>query len=125
MTKRSDIQSFEQTPVWKDVRKLTLAVYRLTCEPKFEKDWGLRDQIRRAAISVMANIAEGSERGTNKEFIHFLNTSAASCAEVKSHLYIALDIGYIDSVRFDKAIEALDSIAKQIRGLQRSLRTRI
>jgi len=81
-TNTNTIKGFDQSPVWNEARKLALAVYRLTREGEFEKDWALRDQVRRAVISIMSNIAEGSERGTYKEFIHFLNIASGSCAEV-------------------------------------------
>lgn len=122
--KPDKIRAFDQSPVWNEARKLALAVYRLTKEPEFERDWALRDQVRRAVISIMANIAEGSERGTYKEFTHFLNYASGSCAEVKSHLYLARDLGYFEEARFSKAIEAIDNISRQIRGLQRSLKAK-
>jgi len=122
MAKTLVIASFEQSPVWNEARKLALAVYRLTREGEFEKDWALRDQVRRAVISIMSNIAEGSERGSPKEFIHFLNIADGSCAEVKSQLWLAKDLDYLNADRFRKAIEAIDNIVRQIRGLQRSMR---
>jgi four helix bundle protein len=117
------VKRFDQSKVWQDARILALAIYRLTAEAKFEKDWTLRDQIRRAAISVMSNIAEGSERGSSKEFVHFLDIASGSSAEIKSQLYLALDLGYLDESRFQKAEELINSIIRQIRGLQRQLRT--
>ncbi|MET0501511.1 MAG: four helix bundle protein [Candidatus Binatia bacterium] len=88
------VKHFEDLNVWKQARQLTQEVYHLTKTDKFSKDFALRDQIRRAAISVMSNIAEGFERGGNQEFIQFLYIAKASCGEVRSQLYVALDQGY-------------------------------
>jgi four helix bundle protein len=88
-------KNFEDLNVWKQARQLTQEVYRLTKTEKFLKDFGLRDQIRQAAISIMSNIAEGFERGGNQEFIQFLYVAKASCGEVRSQLYVALDQGYL------------------------------
>ena len=90
------VKNFEDLEIWKDARALTREVYQLTRDSKFLKDFGLRDQIRRAAISVMSNIAEGFERGGNQEFVQFLYVAKASCGEVRSQLYVALDQGYVD-----------------------------
>lgn len=89
------IKNFEELEIWKDARTLTRAVYQLTSDPRFAKDFGLRDQIRRASVSIMSNIAEGFERGGNQELIQFLYVAKASCGEVRSHLYVALDQSYI------------------------------
>ncbi len=83
------IKNFEDLEIWKDARLLTKAVYQLTKDVKFAKDFALRDQIRRAAVSVMSNIAEGFERGGNQEFIQFLYVAKASCGEARSQLYVA------------------------------------
>ncbi len=115
-------QSFEEMEVWKAARSLTHQIYLISSRTGFERDWTLKDQIRRAAISIMANIAEGSERGTNKEFTHFLDYSISSCAEVKSHLYVALDLSYLDTDLFNNTVKQLDSISRQIRGFQKFLR---
>ena len=89
------VKNFEDLEIWKDARALTIAIYQLTRDPKFAKDFGLRDQIRRAAVSIMSNIAEGFERGGNQEFIQFLYVAKASCGEVRSQLYVAVDQSYI------------------------------
>jgi four helix bundle protein len=81
--------------IWKYARALTIAIYLLTRDPNFAKDFGLRDQIRRAVVSIMANIAEGFERGGNQEFIQFLYVAKGSCGEVRSQLYVAMDQSYI------------------------------
>ena len=89
------VKNFEDLEIWKDARLLTRGIYQLTREPKFSKDFALRDQIRRAAVSIMSNIAEGFERGGNQEFIQFLYVAKASCGEVRSQLYVAVDQSYV------------------------------
>ncbi len=84
-------KNFEALQIWKEARRLTNAVYDLSRGERFSKDFGLRDQIRRAAVSIMSNIAEGHERGGNQEFFQFLSVAKGSCGEVRCHLYIALD----------------------------------
>ena len=90
------VKNFEDLEIWKDARALTRAIYQLTRSPKFSKDFGLRDQIQRATVSIMSNIAEGFERGGNREFIQFLYVAKASCGEVRSQLYVAMDQNYLD-----------------------------
>jgi len=89
------VKNFEDLEIWKDARLLTLGIYQLTKDSKFSKDFALRDQIQRAAVSIMSNIAEGFERGGNQEFIQFLYVAKASCGEVRSQLYVALDQSYV------------------------------
>ncbi len=85
---------FEDLEVWQDSRELVKRVYQLTESFPKHEIWGLCSQIRRAAVSTMSNVAEGFERGTKAEFIQFLYTARASCGEVRSQSYIALDLGY-------------------------------
>lgn len=87
------IERFEELIAWQKARELTKAVYRITKQGAFAKDFGLSSQIQRAAVSVMSNIAEGFERHRRTEFHQFLSTAKASCAEVRSQLYVAYDIG--------------------------------
>ena len=89
------VKNFEDLEIWKDARALTRGIYQLTKDSKFSKDFALRDQIRRAAVSVMSNVAEGFERGGNQEFVQFLYVAKASCGEVRSQLYVAADQSYI------------------------------
>ena len=89
------VRTFEDLEIWKDARALTREIYQLTRDSKFSNDFALRDQIRRAAVSIMSNIAEGFERGGNQEFIQFLYVAKASCGEVRSQLYVTLDQSYI------------------------------
>jgi four helix bundle protein len=86
------IKRFEDIKAWQAARELVSAVYRVSGKGKFEKDFGLRDQIRRAAVSVMSNIAEGFERCSDKEFNRFLYIAKGSAGEVRSHLFVALDL---------------------------------
>ncbi|MCX5772415.1 MAG: four helix bundle protein [Candidatus Hydrogenedentes bacterium] len=102
------IERFEEIKAWQESRRLAGLIYDFTKRPSFNRDLGLRDQIRRAVVSVMANIAEGFERRSHKEFRNFLNIALASCSEVKSHLYVALDQRYIEQDDFDLACAACD-----------------
>ncbi len=103
------IEKFEDLIAWQKARQYAHEVYELTCLDKFSKDYSLVDQIRRSSGSVMDNIAEGFERGGNKEFIHFLFIAKSSLAETRSQLYRAFDRKYIlDDVlkeKLDKAVE--------------------
>jgi four helix bundle protein len=85
---------------------------------EFAKDFGLRDQIRRAAVSVMSNIAEGFDRGSRGEFHQFLVVAKASCAEVRSQLYVAQDVGYINQETFDIVNSSTSELSRNIGGLR-------
>ena len=87
----AEIKRFEDIEGWKKARELVAAIYAVSSKGSFAKDSELRDQIRRAAVSVMSSIAEGFERGGDKEFSQFLSLAKASCGEVRSQLYVALD----------------------------------
>ena len=117
------IEKFEDMEVWKEARKVAKAVYSCSRQGEFSRDFGLRDQLQRAAVSVMSNIAEGYERGTNKEFIQFLFIAKGSAGEVRSQLYIALDLGYIDQDTFGQLNTDLLSLSRQISGFIQYLRT--
>ena len=95
------IKRFIDLAVWQKGRELVREIYRLTNEGEFSKDWGLKDQIRRAAVSICSNIAEGFERSGNKEFSNFLWIAKGSTGEVSSQLYHAWDCGYIDKMTFN------------------------
>lgn len=96
------IKRFEEIEAWQLGRELTQAVYALTKQEAFAKDWGLKDQIQRAAVSVCSNIAEGFERSGNKEFANFLWIAKGSAGEVASQLYHALDNGYVTTEDFER-----------------------
>ena len=110
--------SFEDLIAWQKARSLTRLIYKMTSEGEFAKDFGLRDQIRRACVSVMSNIAEGFERGSRKEFHQFLVIAKASCAEVRAQLYVALDAGYISNDTFGKIYRLSNEVGKIIGGLR-------
>jgi len=108
------IERFEQIEAWKTARQLCNRIYKLTDQGVFAKDYGLKDQIRRASVSVMSNIAEGFESRTDTQFIHFLGHAKASAGEVRSQLYIAHDLKYISPEQFAEANEMADKAARQI-----------
>lgn len=108
------IERFEDIEAWKEARKLVNRIYRMCSVNEFKRDYSLVDQIRRAAISIMANIPEGFARKGNKEFIQFLFISKSSAAELQSHLYIALDQGYIEKLQFDELYQDADKIQRQL-----------
>jgi four helix bundle protein len=95
------IRQFEEIEGWKEARVLAAKIYEASNRGKFSTDYGLRDQIRRASVSIMANIAEGFGRGGKTEFVRFLCISRASALETQSHLYIALDLGYLSTTDFE------------------------
>ncbi|MEW6366931.1 MAG: four helix bundle protein [Acidobacteriota bacterium] len=111
------VRRFQDLEAWQVARQLTRAVYSHTGAGGFARDFGMRDQVQRAAVSVMSNIAEGFERGGNIEFVQFLSTAKGSAAEVESLLYAALDQGYLSEGDFE-ALHALTvSIRKLLQGL--------
>lgn len=105
---------FEDLEVWKSARALTNNIYGITKDGKFSKDYGLRDQIRRASVSIMSNIAEGYERGGNQELIQFLSIAKGSCGEVRCQLYIAGDQNYIDPNKLKPFVEQCKRISIMI-----------
>jgi four helix bundle protein len=111
------ISRFEDLECWKEARLLVRHVYRATSTAEFKKDYGLSVQIQRAAISVMANIAEGFVRRSNKEFIQFLFVGMLSAAEVQNHLYVASDLHYVSDVLFKEIYFEADKTARIISGL--------
>ena len=115
------IERFEDVQGWQKARELTRMVYRVTGQGAFVRDFGLRDQIRRAAGSVMANIAEGFDAGSDAEFIRFLRYARRSASEVQSHLYIALDQSYVTQAQFDEMYETAAETKRLIGGFIRYL----
>jgi len=115
------IRTFEDIDAWKAGRSLTQSVYRVTRNQRFARDFALRDQIRRAAISITSNIAEGFERNRRREFIQFLRYAKASAGEVRSQLYVAFDEGYIDEQTFVTLRDEARSTSRQIQGFIRYL----
>nr|NQU92283.1 four helix bundle protein [Bacteroidota bacterium] len=108
------IKRFEDIEAWKLSRGLNKTIHEIVMENLFSQDYSLKDQISRVAASIMDNIAEGFARGGNKEFIHFLNISKGSAAEVQSQLYRAMDFGYISENTFNEVYETADHIQGMI-----------
>lgn len=113
---------FEEIQAWQKAYDVTLQVYRMTENGRFAKDFGLRDQIRRAAVSVMANIAEGHGRKSNLEFADFLNVARGSAHEVQSHLHVAVGLGYIEKLEFEAIYNSLSEVSRMTLALARYLR---
>jgi four helix bundle protein len=116
------VANFEQLHAWLKARELTRAVYDCSRQGQFSRDFALRDQIRRAAVSVMSNIAEGFERGGDSEFIQFLAVAKGSCGEVRAQLYVALDQDYLEHDHFAVTSRLALETSKLIAGLMRYLR---
>jgi four helix bundle protein len=112
------IRSFQDLIAWQKARVLTARIYNVTSEGSFARDFGLKDQIRRAAVSVMSNIAEGFERGRPSEFHQFLSIAKGSCAELRSQLFVALDAGYLKPAEFEDLLEAAGEVARIVGGLR-------
>jgi len=108
------INRFEDIEIWKDARILNKEIYFLCKRLRDKGEYILSDQIKRCSISIMANVAEGFGRGTNKEFKRFLFISKASASELSSHLYIALDVDVIDRVLFDDLYYKIELIQKKL-----------
>jgi four helix bundle protein len=108
------VKYFEDLEIWKEARSLTNAVYKVTSDSDFSRDFGLRDQIRRAAVSVMSNIAEGFERGGNQELIQYLYIAKGSCGEVRSQLYVAKDQVYINDEKFNEMFKSFKRLSVMI-----------
>ncbi len=113
---------FEEIQAWQLGRELNRAIYRLTSASASARDFGLRDQIRRAAISVTSNIAEGHGRRSPRDFARFLDIAAGSVSEVQSQLYLALDLSYLDKDAFDSTMALTRRIAGALFSLRRYLR---
>lgn len=116
------VEHFEDLEIWKEARRLTEEIYRLTSEPKFSKDYNLRGQIRSAVVSIMSNIAEGFERGGNQEFAQFLYVEKGSCGEVRSQLYAAVDQGYVLLNKSEKLLNSFKRLSGMIGNLIHYLR---
>lgn len=117
------ITKFEDIEAWLKARELTRDVYAASNMGLFAKDYGLRDQMRQAVVSIMSNIAEGFERGGDKEFGQFIAQAKGSSAEVRAQLYAALDQGYIDKPTFDRLAESTVQINRMLAGLMKYLRS--
>ena len=116
------VERFEEIEAWKKARELTKEVYACSGTGKFAKDYGLRDQIRRAAVSIMSNIAEGFERGGSAEFSQFLSIAKGSAGEVEAQLYVAFDQEYINKEQFESIKDMASSTKKLIAGFMNYLK---
>lgn len=119
------ISRFEDLIAWQKARKLTAAVYKISRRDRMAKDFGLTDQIQRASVSIMSNIAEGYERRGQAEFSRFLTIAKASCAETLSLLYVALDAEHIDQSEFEQLRSQAMEVARVIGGLRVAVERRI
>ena len=116
------IEHFEDIVAWQRGRELVREVYQVTSQGNFSKDYGLKEQIRRASVSIISNIAEGFERGGDKEFTQYLSQAKGSCGEVRTQLYVAWDLGYLSDEVFKGLREKAVSTGEIISGLMRYLK---
>jgi len=114
---------FEDSEAWQKARVLTKAIYTITADGSFGRDFGLREQIRKAAVSIMSNIAEGFDRGGDREFIQFLFIAKGSTAEVQAQLYVALDTGYLRQDQFQELYDLAGDTGRLIGGFIRYLKS--
>ena len=115
------IERFEDLIAWQKARVLSRAIYSISGKGLFSRDYGLRDQIRRAIVSVMSNIAEGFERGGRAEFHQYLVIAKGSCAEVRSQIYIAYDAGYLSNEEYKQLSTSALELSRIIGGLRSSV----
>lgn len=110
--------AFEETKIWQESRKLVNSIYlAIQSNTAFSQDYALGNQIKRAAISIPSNIAEGFERSTNKELIHFLFIAKGSAGEVRTQLWLASDLNYPNKKELDSLIDKVKTISKMIQGM--------
>jgi len=105
------VRTFEDLLVWQMGIELVKRVYLLTASGLFSRDFGLRDQIRRASVSIPTNIAEGFERASRKEYLLFLNIAKGSAGEVRSLLYLALEVGYLERGSYEELKDGVMKIS--------------
>ncbi len=117
-------KNFEDLPIWKEAKDLTVQIYIITKEEKLKRDYGLSEQIRRAAISISSNIAEGFDRSSKKEFIKSLYIAKGSVLEVRSQLFLCKELGYLDGDFSEKLLEQTRSLSRQIGALISYLKKR-
>ncbi len=115
-------KSFEESEVWKASREMVKLVYKLTNGTQFRKDYGLSDQVRRSSVSVLSNIAEGFERGSNAELLHFLYVTKGSAGELRAQMYVALDQGYISEGDCEQVHKRCVNVSSQVAGLIKYLK---
>jgi four helix bundle protein len=122
---QNKITKFEDLIAWQKARALTKTIYIATKHGTFAKDFRLAGQIRAASVSIMSNIAEGFERGGRREFHQFLSIAKASCAEVRSELYVALDAGFVDPKVFHEIMSEAQEVGRIVGGLRVSVKRQI
>jgi len=115
-------KSFEEIEAWQQARALTREIYALSKTGDFSRDFGLRDQICRASVSIVSNIAEGFERDGAKKFVQFLSVAKGSTGEVRAQLYVALDQNYIDQATFNRLQSQTQNISRKLGALIKYLR---
>jgi four helix bundle protein len=118
------IKQFEDIQAWQKARELVREIYKVCAEGRLSRDFGLRDQLCRAAVSSMSNVAEGFAKKSDRDFAHFLDIARGSITEVQSLLYVALDVGYIEESEFEKLRKRTEETASLISGLTSYLRKR-
>jgi len=119
------ISRFEDLVAWQKARAFCANVHRLTSSGRLEKNFGFRDQIQRAAVSVMSNLAEGFDRASRREFHKFIVVAKGSCAEVRSLLYVALDAGFVGKEDFHAALRDAEELARILAGLRSAVSRQI
>jgi len=108
------ITRFEEIEAWQSARLLTRRVYELTQEGRIARDFGLRDQMQRASVSILSNIAEGFESRTTPLFLDFLGRAKGSAGELRAQVYVALDVGYFDQTQFEEIFDLVEKCSRQI-----------
>ena len=124
MYSKKKVESFEDLRVWQKAIQLVKQVYVITNDGKLSRDFGLKDQLRRASVSIPTNVAEGFERRSRKEYLNFLNIAKGSAGELRSLLRVALEVGYIEQSTFSKlnnqAMELSRMLFNQIQSINRA-----
>lgn len=118
------VDRFEDLIAWQKARELCRQVYELTAKENFSRDFALKDQVRRAAISIGSNIAEGFERNNPKEFHQFLSIAKSSCAELRSQLYTAFDVGHLSQEEFERVYALSSETGRILGGLRAAVERR-
>jgi four helix bundle protein len=114
----SGVRRFEELTAWQKARVLTKAIYLHSNQGSFARDFALRDQIRRSAVSIMSNIAEGFERFRPSELHQYLSIAKASCAELRSQLYVAYDVGHVEAGVFHQLLQQAEEVGRLLGGLR-------
>ncbi|MCC6616610.1 MAG: four helix bundle protein [Anaerolineae bacterium] len=118
------VQSFEELIAWQKARDLARRIYGITTQGRFARDFGLSRQMQRSAVSIMSNIAEGYDRGSLGDYFRFLSIAKGSCAELRSQIYVAYDIGYLTAAEFQQLRDDTIELSRIIGGLRASVQRR-